>query len=108
MRQHHKATSSATSSATSKAAWALIHKGANGVGFVVASSSAVSADVDDIGADVIALGLPMPPHTGFWFWEGRSCFDGLDDVWLESELPLQLLNYRGAAIRISMHENYSG
>lgn len=100
MRQHREATQPARS----VAAWALIHTGANGVAFVVASSVAVTADVQDIGPDVEALGLPKPPHTGFWLWEGQSCFDGLDDVALESDKPLTLLNYRGAAARISMHE----
>ena len=100
MRQHHEAINPATS----RSAWALIHKGANGAAFVVASSRAVSGDVSELGAHVDDLGLPDPPHPGFWLWEGIAWYDGLDDTGLDSDVPLTLLSYRAAAHRMGQHE----
>lgn len=99
MRVHHEAMSPARETP----AWAVIHVGPNGEAFVVASSAAVSADVDELGADVQSVGLPQPEHTGFWLWEGVSWFDGLDGTGLDDG-TMTLLSYRGAAARMSMHE----
>ena len=100
MRQHHEAINPATQTP----AWALIHMGVNGVAFVVASSRAVSGDVAELGPGVDDLGLPCPPHPGFWLWEGLAWYDGLDGTGLSSEQPLQLLSYRAAAHRMGLHE----
>ena len=100
MRQHHEAINPATSSS----AWALIHMGANGVAFVVASSRAVTGDVSELGANVDDVGLPEPAHPGFWLWEGIAWYDGLDGTGLDSDAPLTLLSYRAAALRMGQHE----
>lgn len=100
MRQHHEAINPATQTS----AWALIHMGINGVAFVVASSRAVTADVVELGPRIDDLGLPQPPHFGFWLWEGVAWYDGLDGTGLDSDADLQLLTYRGAACRMSLHE----
>ena len=100
MRQHHEAINPATSAP----AWALIHMGANGVAFVVASSRAVSGDVSELGASVDDLGLPKPAHLGFWLWEGTAWYDGLDGTGLDGDAPLTLLSYRAAALWMGQHE----
>lgn len=100
MRQHHEAINPATQTP----AWALIHMGANGVAFVVASSRAVSGDVSELGANVDDLGLPRPDRFGFWLWEGTAWYDGLDGTGLDGDEPLTLLSYRAAAIRMGLHE----
>ena len=95
----------AMSAPSERACWALIHKGTNGAAFVVASSAAISSDILDIGsAEVKELGLPIPDHTGFWLWSGIAWFDGLDGTGYYSEKPLELLSYRGAALRMGEHE----
>lgn len=99
MRQHHFVYFG-----TSSPAWALIHMGANGVAFVVASSRAVSGDVSELGANVDDLGLPRPDRFGFWLWEGTAWYDGLDGTGLDGDEPLTLLSYRAAAIRMGLHE----
>lgn len=100
MRQHHEAINPATSAP----AWALIHMGANGVAFVVASSRAVTGDVAELGANVDDVGLPTPSHLGFWLWQGTAWYDGLDGTGLDSDEPLTLLSYRAAAHRMDLHE----
>ena len=93
----------AVSAPTSHPAWALILKGPNGVATVVASSVAVSNDVVDISPVCEDLGIPAPPHPGFWLWKGTSWFDGLDGTGLKTE-SLEPLSFKGAAARMSMHE----
>ena len=93
----------AVSAPTSHPAWALVLKGPNGVATVVASSAAVSNDVVDIGPGCEDLGIPAPPHLGFWLWRGASWFDGLDGTGLETD-SLEPLSFKGAAARMSMHE----
>lgn len=100
MRAHHEAMSAPTETP----AWAVIYMGANGIPFVVASSKAVSHDVADISPHVNDLGLPTPPHSGFWLWEGTAWFDGLDGCGLDGD-TLSILCFTGAAQRIARHES---
>lgn len=93
----------AVSTPTRYAAWALVFKGPNGVATVVSSSAAVSNDVVELGPLCEDIGLPVPPHNGFWLWEGVWWFDGLDDTGLEGD-DLTPLNFKGASARMSMHE----
>ena len=78
--------------------------GANKIPFVVASSKAVSHDVADISAHVRDLGLPTPPHPGFWLWEGTAWFDGLDGCGLDG-CGLSILSFTGATQWIARHES---
>lgn len=92
------------STPTSTPAWALIHLATNGACYVTASTLAVTLLTDDEGFTTEQLGLPTPDHVGFWLWKGTVEFDGLDDVELRTDQPMELLSYGGAGIRMTQHE----
>ena len=100
MNQH----SEATQPATSTPCWCLIFRGANEQAFIVASSSAITLDAQELGYMVDDLGLPEPEAPGFWLFEGMINFDGLDGVEYDSDQPLEGLSFGGAAARMQMHE----